>query len=347
MRRYVLLVVSAALVASLVMVGGKPEPPRPASIDGYRVTYRIDDRAGRTRQVRTEVVAVRRPFDGRVEQRVRGEITSGRVTNRTHLWQLTEEGALLFGVRRPPGGPARDASYRSFLDAADDGVVRAIGGGTALGRPCTWFAMKEPPPRPLQQPTDASRVELCVDPAGIVLREVWVFNGRVARIIEATDLDAEAPSAATFLEGKDPSTEEVRQPEVEALTQIGFVVAENVEARGLAFELDVPKGWELARRTLAAFGAGDRGAPTQVATEAFRRGNDIAIVERSTGADLSPPWGPGEGTAVEIGSRGEGRLVYFADRVEVRLVSKLGFARIIAPDRDIAMRFARSIIAFA
>lgn len=349
MRRWLIVAAAAGLVVWFAVVNDATVVVlEPVPLDGYRVVYRVEDRTGRRRDVRTEVVEVRRPFGGRVEQRFGDEIRSGRVTNREFLWQLTADGELLFGVRRPPSGPARDGSYRSFFDASEDGVVEAGGSGESLGRDCTWFAYREPAPKPLAPPTDSSRIETCIDPSGIVLRETWVFDDRTVRVIEAIELKEGAPSRASFLEGKDPSREKVKEPEVEAVLQTGFIVADDVEIAGLALDFDVPAGWDLARSALVAVGSGgEGGSPTQLASEAYVRGNDATVVERGTSANLSPPWGPGEGSPVTVGSRGEGRLVYFADRVEVRLVGDVGFARVIAPDRATAMRFARALRAVA
>lgn len=338
---------AAILVAVGLMVwvaaSARETVPDAVALEGYRVVYRVEDRPGADAGVHTEVVEVGRPYGGSVTRVVTAGIRSGRVTNRTFLWQLTEDGELLFGVRRPPGGPARDASYRSFVDAAQDGVVEVVGSGGALGRSCTWFAYREPTPRPLTLPTPSNRIETCVDPSGIVLRENWVFDGRTRRVVEAVEVKTGAPPSDAFLEGKDPATEKVKQPQAEVLLKTGVIVAENVEIAALALEFDPPAGWKLDRAALVALGGGEGGTPTQLASKAYVRGNDLVVVERGTSANLSPPWGPGEGAPVAIGERGEGRLVYFSDRVEVRLVADVGYARVIAPSRDIAMRFARGL----
>jgi hypothetical protein len=316
----------------------------PAPIDGYRVAYLIEDFAGERRSARTEVVEVRRPYSGRLESRSGrppgGEITSGRVSNREFGWQIDDGGELQFGIRRPSGGPTRDVSYAALVDAADAGAITAGPRGSALKRTCTWFMFKAPFPEHLAPPTSSDRVEACVDPAGILLRETWVIKGAVARTVEAVALDPVAPSGERFLEGKLPDDEKVTQPDAADLAKRQVVVGDDVDDERPVLGLSVPDGWR-ADRNARVVQAGASGRPTQFASQTFVRGNELVIVEIGMKPEDEPTWQWNEGGSIDVPDAAKARVLYFGDRVEVRLLYDDGFARILAPTRAIARSFAR------
>jgi hypothetical protein len=339
------VVVLGLLAAAIVAVSRLSPAPelRSASITGYRVVYRVEDRAGPRPRVHTEVLEVRRPYDSRIEQRPGpppgGDVTAGNVVNRDHQWQLEEEGKLQFGVVRAPGGPGRDASYSALHDAAQSRAIDEIGTGEVLGHPCRWFAYADPSPARLAPPTGHSRIETCVHPDGIVLLEVWTVSGRTARIIEAVELRRHTPSRGRFLEDKDPSSENVRQTQVPGLLQRQFAVQDVTDIEPPAIDIRPPRGWRRDRRAVVA----QPGAGTQSLTETYLRRGIVVIVERGTHPTLPPSWPTREGTTIALGSLGHGRLVYFLDRVELRLVGNLGFVRVTAPSRADALTFVRAL----
>ena len=316
---------------------------RDRSIVGYHVVYRIEDRARPSRvNASTEVVEVRRPYGGRVEVRDPSGVRSGRVTSRRHLWVLGERGELRFGVLRPPGPPARDASLAALRDASRAGQARATGSGIVAGRTCAWFAYRKPAPDALAPPTKNERIESCVDASGIVLREVWTIGGRSVRLIEALRVSEAAASASRLLEGKDPDTEKVTEPEAADLVRTGTLVADVVRDRERTpLKVESPAGWKADRASVVAISAGE-GQPTQFLSETFLRDRRLAIVEIASSAQLAPPWGTDEGEQIRLKS-GQGRVLYFIDRVEIRLLSAIGFARVIAPSREIALDFANGL----
>ncbi len=348
MKRFGPLLVGALLIASLVVAatGSKVTPRlRERAVDGYRVVYRIEDRASSSRvSTSSEVLEVRRPYGGRIEVPDRnGRIRSGRITSRKHLWVLEEGGKLRFGVLRPPGGPARDASFAALRDASRAGLAEATGSGDVAGRRCAWFAYRKPAPDEVAPPTSNDRVETCVDAAGIVLREVWTIKGRAVRLIEAIEVDESVPSRARFMEGKDPATEKVTQLQAAQLIGTGTLVAEVDRSRErVPLKVTPPSGWRADRASVVAITAGGSGQPTQFLSETFLRDTRLAIVEIASGARLAPPWATDEGERIRIGD-GEGRVLYFVDRVEIRLLSAIGFARVIAPSRAVALDFVEGL----
>lgn len=285
---------------------------------------------------------MRRPFDGRVELHRQGGFTSGRVTNREYLWQLGEDGDLIFGVRRPPGGPARDASYAALRDASRDGVVARRGSGRVRGRACTWFAYEDPA-KSLRPPTLRNFVESCVDRSGILLQELWTVSGRLVQTATAVSVDDRPAASSRFLEGVDPRKTKVRSPEAEQLINTGFIVADQGVVQGVPIAFEPPRGWRLLRAAVVAESAGPQGAkPTQYVSEGHVRGTELVVVERGTNKNLRPTWSTSEGRAIRL-ARGPGRIVYLVDRVEVRLAGELGYARVIAPSRALALQFARRL----
>jgi hypothetical protein len=213
------------------------------------------------------------------------------------------------------------------------------GSGEIEGRRCAWFAYRKPAPDALAPPTGKERIESCVDAAGVVLQEVWTIGGRTVRIVEATSIRDGAPPASRFLEGKDPTKEKVTQPEAGRLVETSTLVAEvDRDRERTPLEVDPPQGWRPDRVSVVAVTAGGESRPTQFLSESFLRGTQASIVEIGSSAQLAPPWGTDEGGRIRLES-GEGRILYFIDRVEIRLLSAIGFARVIAPSRRIALDF--------
>lgn len=342
-----LLVALIALVSPAVvaLVGSTSSGVmRAQTTDGYRVVYRVEDRSRVKARVTTEVVEVGRPYNGRLEARSGpppgGDITSAQVTNRDYFWQLGENAITHFGVRRIPAGAARDVSYTALLDAARGGVVDAVGAGRFVGRRCTWFAFAEPGPQKLERARRDSRVDLCVDASGIVLSEVWTIEGRAARIVQAVSVSERVPSRRRFLSGRDPSSAAVERPDALRLIQGQFVVDDDAQV-DLPTTIRPPRGWMLDRRALASTASGSRA--TQFVSETFVRDSHLVIVDRGTHPALRPEWPVDEGAKVDLDTLGAGRVVYYADRLELRLIGNLGFVRIAAPSRRIAVDFARGL----
>jgi hypothetical protein len=350
MRRAAGPVLVLLALAGSIAISPFGEPPHrtlpPVSIDGYSVVYRVEERTTRTPRISTEVLEVRRPYGARVELRPGkppgGRITTGNVSSREFFWQLDDGGALQFGVRRVPMGPLRDASYTALRDAAAHRVIDAVGTSEVLGRRCVWFAFSQPAPQPLAPPTEGSRVESCVTPSGIVLLETWHLGGRTARIVQAVRLRTAAPAKTRFLEGRRPESEPLSQPETLSLLRGAFVVSEDAQVDA-PIEVRAPRGWRSDRHAVAAQSLGGTSRATQIVIDSYLRGPELVVVERGAHPSMQPSWPVEEGAHIDLGSLGEGRLVSYVDRVELRAVGNLGFVRVTAPSRRVALDFVRGL----
>lgn len=340
MRRLAIVLVCASVLASCgarVPKGAEAEPRD--TLDGYRIIYRVVDASTGARDTVTEIVESRRPYDGRVETRRDGETTTGQITSREHFWQLGAGGELQFGVLRPPGPATRSASIQAMRDAARAGRAVARGIDVVLDRTCWWFAYRDPAPKPVLPPTSHSRVESCIDASGVVLREVWTLAGKAARILEAVDLQPTAPKKSRFLEGKDPASMKVANPKgaglVETQTKVVDVIEGQIET---PFSFSKPKGWKRDRVSIVASTAGQGARPTQFLSQTFLRDDELVVLETGSGPQFAPPWPTDDGRRTAIGV-GEGRVVYGVDRVEIRVLSAIGYARVIAPSEALARTF--------
>jgi hypothetical protein len=330
-----------ALIVASVIGGTATRDRTVPAAEAYTVAYRIEDRAGEEHTVRSEVVEVRRPYDGRLEA-ADGSSSSGRLTNREFQWQLSGGEKPRFGFRRTPGGPVRDVSFGALKDAAAAGVIDVAGEGEALGRPCTWFALQDPLPARLGRATAASLVEACVDPAGILLREIWTIDGRVVRIVEATDVDLRAGDNDDFLYGIDPEDEEVTDEDVAELLRSQSVVADEVPTPNVPIGIEPPRGWKIDRRSVIVEGGAGGSRPGQTASDTYVRGPSLVVFERALREGDEPVWPTGEGDPIDVGI-GTGRVLWFGDRVELRITVAEGFARLFAPDLRTARAFAERL----
>ena len=140
------------------------------------------------------------------------------------------------------------------------------------------------------------------------------------------------------MEGKDPASAKVTQPKgaefVETQTRVADVLEGKIRT---PFSFEEPSGWTRDRVALVAVQV-VQGRPTQFLSQAFVKDDQLVVVETGSDPQFTPPWPTSEGRRVAIGV-GEGRVVHGIDRVEIRVLSAIGYARVIAPSEAVARAF--------
>jgi len=329
-----------------------PALPPPTGLGSYRIVYAISDLVGPGPEIHTEVLAVRRPFDERLEDRAGpppgGEIRGGRVENRDLFWNLTEGGQPQFGVRRRPALQTHGVSSEVLTEAVRDGRAKRLGNRVVLGHPCTVFSYFAARPFALSPPTRVEHLDDCVSSDGVLLREEWTLQGRTVRVTEAVDLDTSPQfSADTFFIGRQPDT----SSQAAALISREQAVLEGQVPKGAVLRPRLPPGFALDRQaTVLTSGSGGPGSQSFI--ESFVRGAQAAVVERGVTGGRDPPWHTEEGDVTRVGGFDQARLVFFVDEVEVRAwqtshgaggVSSTRYVRIAAPYTDMALYMASTL----
>lgn len=348
----------AALVGTLAVVTHAPVDLRAGSVlspsgaspvevvrtpDAYRVVYREESHAGGDTVVSTEEIWVRRPFDGRVEER-RGpppgtELLTTTVS-RLGVFAFRNEGAarpdVLFEV--PPASAASDTPVTPALAGAiDQGLSerrerRRI---LALARDCQVYRFG----RQLRSGTlvpigsiEGEYVDACIDEAGLVLEEVWSVGGSILERRVAVDVDENAALDDGLF----------TPPSVEALDVLsGGGSARPIDPGshppGPFFEpSEIPASLErLGRFEVVPPQGGAFGDPLQQAgrlasvSDVYGRGPEFLVVDQGV-LGGSGPFEPEPGAfPVDAGQVGPGELILGARFSEVRIVRDDGsFVRV-------------------
>lgn len=185
------------------LAGGQPvvinRTPR-----SYMIAYTLEERLAESIRRSTETLAVRRPFDARVETRNDGRDVS------TIVWTLgrnssTQGDADPLVSDQPPDVAGADARLAPALDdALRDGRINRLERRRVAGRVCQVFRTKQRlVAARLEAPAEADYVDSCVDRDGLVLEEVQVREGerQLRRIARRVTLDP-AFEDALFAVGK-------------------------------------------------------------------------------------------------------------------------------------------------
>jgi hypothetical protein len=253
----------------------RPGPP------AFRILYRVEV-FQEPSSTSFEERLVRRPFDGRLLASRSREIdvddpeTSGTESLGSLILSLTDGQAVPVQGRVPTLAIGDQALAALLEDAVR--LERAIALGEddrVLGRSCRLYAVKEPGARVLAAPTADSRATLCVDRAGLVLREVWELGGERAFERTAVTIDKK-PDPDTLAELRDaaPTDDSATQgPRVRAVTKV----------RSFIDEPPLPRGFRRTGRYQTA--SVDRTlGPLSTSAWVMERGGDFLTVETGTGS---------------------------------------------------------------
>jgi hypothetical protein len=351
----VILVVAGGAVAGwTVLVGGKeggsrrprggsaPGRPPAAAAGAFRVVYRVEDSAGPETRILTSVVAVRRPYEARLESREGpppgGNVLSATVTNRNHQFALSGGDQEDYGFEVSPATAPQTYAVGALRAGVEAGVAADSGEDVVLGERCTRFVYLKGGTEPLAPANDSQRVESCVTGDGILLREAVTLGGRRVRLAEAVTVERSAAfPPETFFTGRKP----VRGSPFSAQQ----IVAEGKAPGDVKLLLSaVPPGFHLDRRVTVQRSGGPGSPPRLFYNEAFLGGPELVVTEQFVQQGVGPPWPAEEGTPQDLGGRRTGRLVIHAGSVEVRLEKRGTHARVFAPRLDLALYCARSMV---
>jgi hypothetical protein len=298
------------------------------------VVYRVDDTAGPEARVETDVVAVRRPDEVRIEHRdgppPGGPVLSGTIVTRTSQITLGGSGdgfttpqapAILSG---PLSKPALDA-------AAGDGKATRLGDATILGQRCNRYAYAQLGSDPLGAGDGRARIESCVTDDDIMLRQVFAVAGRSVRSSEAIAIDRSPSFGAGEFATSHPSTpssSEISDEVDEGPPQGG--------ARMLSVQL--PSGFGSARSVNVGHSLGPGSAPIHYYAQSFAGDGEQVIVEQPLEPDS--PWTGRGGTRIDIGNGQPSEILYRSSHVEVE--TRVGGVpvRVLASRKDLAVYVA-------
>ena len=171
----------------------------------YRILYEVDQPSSRPPSVRWEVLTVRRPFTARkasFADRPTGQRPdAGTLATLDRLYSIQPGGALHEVAGRQPGPPTGDQALGPERRAAvARRMARPAGTRVVAGRRCRDYRFLEPPAGPIKALAGPDHDLLCVDEAGLVLREAWTMRGHVALRRRAERVEVDPPIAGEELD---------------------------------------------------------------------------------------------------------------------------------------------------
>jgi hypothetical protein len=341
---------AVVLVASLGLLAWRDrgsmtavEVPPPAAVQAaqaFTVTYHVEDSAGPDTRVETDYLAVKRPFNVRLEHRdgppPGGAVLSGSIVTRTSSVTLGGSGDGFTTPHAPgvlPGlvsRPALDAAVAAGkATRKDDSMV--------LGQRCTHYLYDQFGSEPIGSADNQAKVDSCVTADDIMLREVIAFAGKTVRTAEAVKVDR-APSfdADAFSPAKvilPQSAEQIPDEIIEGPPR-GTVKALLVQT---------PKGFRLDLAANVGHQLGPDAPPVLYYVQSFVGNGEQVVVEQPLDASLGSPWTGRGGSKIDIGNGQPSEILYRSGYVEVE--TKVGGlpVRVMAPRSDLAIYVARQL----
>ena len=314
----------------------EPGLPRAAS---FRVTYRVDDTAGPTPQVSTDVIQVALPWNGVLEHREGpppgGTVLASTVQNQRFTFNVAQ-GSTGFATRRIPG-PLTTVHSRDVLElAAANGLIDRGGEATIVSETCTKW-MYNAPNKILAKPTAEEGVEACITHDGIPLREAITLRGKLVRVSEATKVERNPfITAETFQSNRDPGAEGDK-----GLLETEQQITEEKQTGKDIVKVTAPQGFLVTRQVKVLRQAGPSSPPISLYVQAFEAGTDLITTEQITlGA---PTWSADEGTPVELGGKRSGRVIYRTGWAEIRVTLEGRSVRVTASRPALALAVAKTL----
>ena len=318
---------------------GAPPPPSVTPARAFMVLYRVDDTASPQSRMETDYLAVRRPFDVRIEHRdgppPGGMILAGTIVTR---WSEITLGGSGDGFTRPhaPAIGPEVVSEPALRAAAAAGFARRLGVSSVLGQRCTRYAYRALGTEPLAPPTRQEHVEDCVTDDDIVLRELIELEGRVVRVADAVRLDR-SPSFGV-------DTFPAAHPSAPAPDQLSDQVTDGpIEGAGTRVRVPLPPGFHADREANVVRSIGPDAPPVLFYAQRFVSGAEEIVVEQPLIAEEGSPWTDRGGRRIDLQNGAPASVLYHQGYVEVQTRMDGVPARVMASREDIAVYVARQL----
>ncbi len=308
-----------AVVAAILVIGRNNAPPfiaRPWM--SYRVLYRQTINANGSPSVRYENLSVRRPYEGSdllSSSRDGSPPVTGAISTETALYDLRQDGTVIFVGGRQPGPPSGDQDIATQLPdliardlATDLHSTQHIAGYT-----CRNIRMFDPPSGPIKKLSGTGEHDdLCITAGGVLLSEQWTLSGRVAL--------ARVALAVSRAAGTLPSVAGAVTP---AGTDVTATARVTHDPRSFLASPVAPRGYEKqpAIEILAAALNAPPGVPPLASVVwAFADGPRTIFVEAG-GPSPQPPWANGDTvtTPVHLAHLGNALTALRSDGAEIRV----------------------------
>jgi hypothetical protein len=314
-------------VAVLAVAACSKVAPSPQPRTGWRVVYRIEDRAGATPRITTQVVDVLPPYGARSVTfegaTASGTSLGGAAWVRGHQYLVDADGSAHEVAQVPPSFAGPDAHLDlAMTTALRLGLVRRGGTATVAGTACTEWVSHDPLDSADIAPASAtSSTTSCVDERGRLLRDSWVLSGKVVRVRTAVEVGAPQPDP---LRGATPTPL--------PLAQLPLLVKDEPAAKlAAALNIAVPSGpaglradgaTALLERDLAG---GTGRALREGAAFAWTDGRRLVTLQVQRGL-VQPEPAPTAGAPVRLASGITARLAPVVNGLQVRLLTPAGLS---------------------
>jgi len=317
-------------------------PPQPsvAPAQAFTVLYKVEDSAGPDVREQTDYLAVKRPFDVRLEHRdgppPGGAVLTGSIVTRSDSVTLGGTGDGFTTPRAPSVLPGL-VSQPALQAAVDAGKATRKGTSRVLGQSCTEYLYDQFGSEPIGASDNQARVTSCVTADDIMLREVIVFAGKTVRTAEAVKVDR----SPTF---SDTAWKPAKVTLPDNPEQVADELIEG-PPRGSAKALTVqtPSGFHRDLATNVGHTLGPDAPPVLYYVQSYTGNGEQIIVEQPLDSSMGSPWTGRGGSKIDIGNGQPSEILYRAGYVEVE--TKVGGlpVRVMALRSDLAVYVARQL----
>lgn len=151
----------------------------------YQVVYQVTNFIGSTTQQGWEVFTQTSPFDASdltyaTDPRGGSAPEGGSVTDFDHLYDLSNGQLALISDRQPGPGSGIEAVAVELRELQSRGQIEPLGRSRVAGERCLSFRFGELPVGPIAPLGSTGHDDMCIDPSGVDIQEIWTLHGRVA-----------------------------------------------------------------------------------------------------------------------------------------------------------------------